>query len=100
MAGESQDASISMSSPSNRASDLAGLIIDRMDGPVGHVVAPCPRLQGVGLNPMTAFGTRFPRHDAYRTFASSVVLSGCEPSTTAPERHICLRGADSGCIVE
>jgi hypothetical protein len=35
------------------ANDLAGLIIDRMDGPVGHVVAPDPRLEGVGLDPMT-----------------------------------------------
>jgi hypothetical protein len=60
-----------------------------MDGPVGHVVVPCARLQGVGLNPMTAFGTRFPRHDAYRMPTSSVVLSGGEPSTTAPERAIC-----------
>jgi hypothetical protein len=72
------------------AGDLAGLIIDRMDGPVGHVVAPGARLQGVGLNPMAAFGARFPRHDAYRMLASSVVLSGCEPSRTAPERALCV----------
>ena len=49
------------------ARDLAGQIIDRVDRPVGHVVAPCLRLHGVGPNPMAAFGARLPRHAANRT---------------------------------
>jgi hypothetical protein len=45
-------------------SDLAGLIIDGMDRPVGHVMTPCARFHGVGPNAMAAFSARFPRHAA------------------------------------
>ena len=48
------------------AGDLAGLIIDRMDGPVWHVVTAFSRSDGVGPNPMAAFGARLPRHAANR----------------------------------
>jgi len=53
------------------AGDLAGLIIDRMDGPVWHVMTACSRSDGVGRNPMAAFGARLPRHAANRRRATA-----------------------------
>src|SRR5215216_5893831 len=53
------------------AGDLPGLIIDRMDGPVWDVVTGFSRSDGVGANPMAAFGARLPGHGANRTRATA-----------------------------
>jgi hypothetical protein len=71
------------------ASNFAGQIIDRMDRPIGHVVAPGPRLYGVGPNPMAAFGARFPCHAANRTRrrAPLACCEGAESNSAGPMRR-------------
>jgi hypothetical protein len=66
------------------AGDLAGLIIDRMDRPVWHVVTAFSRSDGVGPNAMAAFGARLPRHVANRRRANAH-----QPARPAPERATC-----------